>query len=98
MFVETPGLIYNELRDVRDHYGEAFSNFFGADPITLHGLMNLNMKYPRHKSFKVFMSGTPIASPTDVLGVLTVLHNDSWETDRHHEMYPMSTFSYRGHG
>ncbi|KAF6230752.1 hypothetical protein HO133_000011 [Letharia lupina] len=36
-FVGTPTLIYNELRDIRDHYREAFSNFFGADPITLHG-------------------------------------------------------------
>ena len=51
-------------------------------------LMGLNSRYPDFKPFKVFMSGTPIdATPTDVLGVLTALHDKDWEDDPTHEMY-----------
>ena len=51
-------------------------------------LMNLNSRYPDYKSFKVFMFGTSIdAIFTDVLGVLTALHDKEWENDPTHEIY-----------
>lgn len=36
-FIETPAMIYHEVRDIRDYYREAFFDFFDVDPISLHG-------------------------------------------------------------
>ena len=36
-FIKVPATIYHDVRDIRDYYPEAFSNFFGVDVISLHG-------------------------------------------------------------
>lgn len=37
IFLTAPATIHYEMRDIRDHYREAFFDFFDVDPISLHG-------------------------------------------------------------